>query len=1812
MGVEASSLRVRALLGVVVTGALLVLMAPSIALGANTAIFSSATPRPGSFPTATLPKITVIVHDSAGIKGAGSYRMYINGSPVTPTCSYLITGAWNPRKPDYSRIRLTYQVPSLHPLIVGRTYTVKITIRDLKRRNSTYSWQFSIDDVADPATFGTLAPAHGSRSQIARPNISVAVTDRWDVRGSGAYWMKINNVTVDAHDVHIAYTTPGAYRNFTVSYQVPATLTPGAYSIVVNVHDASGRDTPRTWSFTVLAPDVVYEEMPVGGASCGDCHTGYPALHPMTACPSCHGPGKPVPGSAYTDPARSAHTLACTLSCHGRPWTGPSPHALGSNCESCHSPAFPAIPQAHEIDAGAIKDLHASPSTICVTAGCHSSSLTAEHWRTGVNRTQLTCAGCHQSTDPLVIAAIAAKDTTCTACHDLSTLVHPDSAAAHGAGNSCILVGCHAVDVTAIHKNNCAACHGPDTSPSTTCTTCHGPGTRRGAYHTGMATAHALTEGGCVLAGCHGVGVGMDASLTHKGVCDRCHGSSDGLTTRCVTCHHEPVLDIHPGVGLKHEAPTGSCTSSDCHGTDVATIHAPSVRTCQVCHAADATASVDCSDCHAPDQSRNHPNAPARHAITATDCVKAGCHLSTDASVLHATPRAGCRVCHVSGQTATIECATCHEGDIPVIHHRADPKHASPNVTCVTSACHVADVSAVHTSCGACHGRTHALSAECTDCHDTGVIAIHASHEASHTPSADFCQTVCHANDVAVIHQSRTQCVACHNLTDSPSVVCADCHTGTIRALHPWVTGAHVSDPNGGCVPLGCHSTDVVTTHSTHLVGQGCYACHGANKTPSTVCADCHTGGVMSLHPDVAAKHATPPDSSCVATACHVPNVGTIHESSITTCRVCHDGVKTPIVACETTGCHPGTIAYLHRDAQTLHISPPTNCVSAPPCHDSDVSVPHSAPGGPSCLACHGPGITPRTACNASRCHSSDPVAKHAVQAGTKHDAPAGDCVKLGCHGTDSGVNVATLHLVAGCASCHAADKTASLVCTDCHLGELAVIHQRGDAYHHPPSPSCATGGELKCHTTDVTVLHGVTGGPGCAACHGPDIAPTAVCVECHKGVLHNPGGKHTPPAGTCVTNTCHNTDVATIHSSDPPTSGPGCAPCHRVGTLTLDCTTCHVSGIVNRHAAAVAAAATTHTAPAGLCITGACHRANQGANVATLHSHTTTSCAICHADGVVTSLNCTNCHVADRLAAHSHIGTKHMAGAGTCVADDCHGTTADGVDVVVLHAAGPGCLACHGVGKTPSLNCGAQGCHDPVPATEHDKFINAGGIDRHEKQSSCDATGCHSNRDVIFIHGATNCTPCHGQPVMPIDVGCRQANCHPAGYPAVHNRAIPRHAAVNGPCVSSLCHSSPVDGIHFAGGPKCTACHAPEGRPTVLGTTVCLDCHVGANAPSLASTPSHPTSIAADTTHSVEATSCSRPACHDTNVAAIHLLVTARHPDPPGCMACHDGAHPVSKVCSACHFSDFTTEHPCPPADHTAQTGACVKASGCHGTNVVTIHANTPLVCGSCHGNPDGHPASLDCQGACHFSDFLTQHSAPATAHAAPAGTCVSTGTGCHAANVATLHATATARHPNPPSCAACHANADHSASLTCAVCHDVGTYHAWAADTHRRASACIGSGCHDQDVTVIHVKSPVQHCEACHTTGGAADPAKTCENCHSGGSGGGGTFPPGHPAPPSLHTSSSSCISCHDSNVANVHSTCARCHDGVRTPSTVCENCHSAGSYHGSMNTAHANAYYNEDCHCGSTDLVADHGGNCYNCHYSGGTTCSWDCHH
>jgi len=359
--------------------------------------------------------------------------------------------------------------------------------------------------------------------------------------------------------------------------------------------------------------------------------------------------------------------------------------------------------------------------------------------------------------------------------------------------------------------------------------------------------------------------------------------------------------------------------------------------------------------------------------------------------------------------------------------------------------------------------------------------------------------------------------------------------------------------------------------------------------------------------------------------------------------------------------------------------------------------------------------------------------------------------------------------------------------------------------------------------------------------------------------------------------------------------------------------------------------------------------------------------------------------------------------------------------DLMTLHE-GPGCVACHGTGITPSFDC--ADCHYAPEKPFHDGLPGA-----HDGSAeTCTDAGCHDN-DVSVIHdtmlsnGETppSCAACHADGVTP-STEC--ASCHD-GYADIHPALGADVHKVVGFCYTVGCHvtyggaqKSDVTLLHntWAKNPGCAACHASGVEPTL--TCFDSDCH-GAGGMTLEDTHMYHDTFDASGDNSGGCT-----ACHSTDIAVAHT--------PVGC-SCHTETHyndmmaPLLEAgdteCLDCHEDPMDPNAAYPyhvDAHAVVQDAIAANSAGCvacHGEDLMAVlPAGNPVTgvsehnyC-SCHeyGEAEGKTACEDCHGpAMDASTTYPYHVDSHTAFEAGvdgdvSSSCVS----CHGSNLLTVGA--------------------------------------------------------------------------------------------------------------------------------------------------------------------------------------------------------------
>jgi hypothetical protein len=548
---------------------MLALSIPGVALAANTAAFSGATPKAGSNTTAYRPTVSIVVYDKYGVSGRGSVATYLDGH-ATHSTQTRYTG-WGLRK-----MKFVFGVEA--DLSIG-SHTASIRIHDLKHKTSTYTWSFNVPDLTAPVTTSDAvlnyigsATIHLSRSD----NVGVthtyykldggATTEGTTITTSGLGFHMIQFWSVDAagnvEAPNMAFFTVN--RTIATAHALPT----GLICTSSGCHDT---DLPS-----------------IHGGQCYMCHTvGGPA--PSNNCVTCHGAQGPH-GEHIAIPSDTQPS--CTQStCHGTDAV-----TIHPTCATCHA-------STSELVAGVIHAGLGSNPTLATCEDCHPAGYAAIHAAGNGQHTATGQAACFNdlchSTDVTVIHASWIAPPGCAACH------------ASGKTPSTSCTPCHA----APHSGEAAA-HAVTLAAGCTGATCH-------SNDRSLADEHAVYGIRCI--DCHASTDARVVAAITGGVntCVACHSgtgsnpnlkpghASDFTAADTASGHNVPGVDI--GAKTKFDGTQGVLLKDTLENTVTTTWAFPEVNVFWASNAistgeAPATAIVglnkdsviSCDDCHDP------------------------------------------------------------------------------------------------------------------------------------------------------------------------------------------------------------------------------------------------------------------------------------------------------------------------------------------------------------------------------------------------------------------------------------------------------------------------------------------------------------------------------------------------------------------------------------------------------------------------------------------------------------------------------------------------------------------------------------------------------------------------------------------------------------------------------------------------------------------------------------------------------------------------------------------------------------------------------------------------------------------------------------------------------------------------------------------------------------------------------------------------------------------------------------------------------------------------------------------------------------
>lgn len=1413
-------------------------------------------------------------------------------------------------------------------------------------------------------------------------------------------------------------------------------------------------------------------------------------------------------------------------------------------------------------------------------AGCHASNLADAHVGGAGRAPQfdstgapLTCDTCHKSTDPRVIAAIAAGPATgetkceachvdpltggagvhapigrthqstfktdpevkCTPCHNANVVEQHNGGRAWPDANGKQLVGCD------VCHRNFAGARGQQVQAAiqplndTRCTACHA------ASHPDFSSHEATTSASLACGGCHAKGQSViDVKAIHAGsiagACAVCHDNSARVadirteSAECGSCHTSQGTDYHRDFSPAHVAPSSdACTA--CHETnDVVTVHTSTLPgdDCALCHDNAARvptlpATTACTNCHSdksPPDAAHYTGTEATH--TAADATENGFACST-CHKLEMNPE------HAKATSGSVACATCHESKVDTITAPWDKS---------CSACHATKhdgIAAAHDATGIGNADTCA-GAQCHPVAD--VRAIHANSipgNAATAGDASCGTTECHTSNASV--PSKKSC-------DSPG-----CHSGTKPHRHELdaAGSTYVSDVSGGCLGAGagCHDTSSSESYQPYHPAGGCLAgaCHTATNHNDTryddpnTCQSCHGVGVLYQGaPNVAGLLGSSP-AGHYRDALHKPDVNNAAMRGgsgglvIGYCRDCHN---------PTSATDPEGLYIQHSEVAAW----PDKTRLCTECHGDSAAVSavvkSSWPTG-LCSECHSAEVLPGAAQHTT--DTAPPVTATEKQG-------AGSCVSAGCH---SSLDLHALHKGSESTPADSTLRTRGCAISGCHyFGSQAA---------RPTKKSCGAGGA--CHTTQ----------PHDPSAH--NASTSGECLDCHER------------AGTAA-------DVREVKTSAGASAHAGCQTCHNSGanlggSKRAECIECHNGANVGSHA--YTPPATTHYSET---------------------THTASSMTRQVSAGGTASAACSACHSTALYAAHA-VPTPNYGNGLSCV--ECHTDTLSyGKAEVASSWSTDSCDDCHKLGASAVMHSASLA--PSVAATGTTSCASTG-------------TGCHATGDLHELHrnqlGGCSLAGCHEvEDLKPSKKSCgAEAACHTTYNESNHYTEAPTHTAdvstsyvyagKDNPC--STCHSAALKVAHVSlPESTCLNCHNstdPDSAAVIKGASgwnkSCLACHTvyhGEIATVHAGvTPADATCLGADChlnnstdligVHAGKANSCVLSGCHTT--------------------ASKDG-RPATKTCLTCHpgKSDTHGDHPFTTTsdfDASAQEGCTNSGAGCHGSDPVREARKYHPTCAGCHASASysgyrTRAGNFECVN-CHNGNYANAPDVVAldgsvpnghyneTTHTATSMTRVVNAGGTASASCSTCHATSlysahgsmsSSAYGTSLSCYECHNDAGSNgnaqvaanwAADRCDDCHSAGSAVMHSATTAAAVTASTtagcttGTGCHATELHALHKNGASCALAGCHDAKNAQPSKKSCGaggTCHTTLT---GDHEPQHDTAGAVD---SGCYGCHYQYLTKEHAslgyTCSTCHSStnasvqaaIASSTRNCDACHPA----------------------------------------------------
>ena len=504
-----------------------------------------------------------------------NFKATVDGVPLNVTLSPNGTNA-------YSNVALTkYQYSGV---VKDGNHTLVLNVTDQCGVSNSTSRTFT---VKAPPVISNVSPVQYGMQDLTQL-ISATVTDP-----NGTIVPESVVLTVDGVKVNHNYD-PATNK---VTYQTGQLSDESYHIVTLTAADDSGNTASRTWKF--FTDSHAYPDMADSNVgNCNICHPSFSTLesHNLTfygdnhtetmshGCSVCHNYiSEPIGCSqCHPDPDESNPSTG-----HGyKTWVSYNainndpnfPLRVKTNremfdCVICHQPGSGVLDSAKlSLNNHDIPEIHKYTDEDATCNQCHAKSLTKEHARPGradQNGNAITCGTCHQSSNPLVVMAIANNQKSCTACHTVAD--HSANHTWNEFGTQC--QECHVNILTTEHLSNNKTNAGKNYS----CNTCH-------------QSTNPLV---------------VSAIANHKRNCDACHQ----------VANHEAV----------HQLNDFDAKCQSCHNYTLTTEHLNNVKTT-------AGKNFSCATCHQSDK-KEVKNTIAGTVVSCAGCHKSGHNMAMEAVI---------------------------------------------------------------------------------------------------------------------------------------------------------------------------------------------------------------------------------------------------------------------------------------------------------------------------------------------------------------------------------------------------------------------------------------------------------------------------------------------------------------------------------------------------------------------------------------------------------------------------------------------------------------------------------------------------------------------------------------------------------------------------------------------------------------------------------------------------------------------------------------------------------------------------------------------------------------------------------------------------------------------------------------------------------------------------------------------------------------------------------------------------------------------------------------------------------------------------